>query len=370
MVLDRQREFRRFTLQGLAALAALSLTACAAPEAEFEPDVPNLAQIEQGVLGRVNSATSFIVFSQNMKQLKQSRWRDMIRCMGDTACNGAGGVPDIFLLSETSDVMAQQIIDQLKAPVSAGGLGIAGWGKYAVDNWRTSSDHWMSNVIIYNADRFTRTDMKAIEFETGDGTAGSCAKSGTYLPFLKLRDDLRQSAGYSNVHVSLVVRHDDHFGTTKITCPNPVANSEFCTWNNSKIINANMYSATIQIMAGDWNYHAKYCTYDGVAYPGWKYAYECTTKGLACTASGGNLGFSDPRLNKNPAVYDTSSPIDYIHYKGAYSVSIPSTPRNSTPGVIGKHFYCTGHDAYGGSPDDTMWTDHDGLMVKFTYSAN
>lgn len=357
--------------QGAMILAVAALMACNVPVegVELTETGEDVTEVEQGVLGRVKNPNSFILFTQNMKQLKMARWRHMVKCLGDPACNGAGGVPDVILLTEVSEGMADRIIDQLKAPVSSGGLGISGWGKYAVNNWRSTSGHWMSNAIIFNSNRFDVADRKAVEFETGQGTQGSCGKNGTFLPFLKLKDRVREDAGHSNIHVALVVRHDDHFGNgIKVTCPNPVSRTEFCTWNNSQIIDNNMFSATIQVMAGDWNYQGKYCEYRGEAYPGWKYAYECTTKGLACSSSRGNLGYIDFRLRHNPAVYNHSSPIDYLHYKGAAGATAPTTRRNNKPGVVGQHFYCNGHGPYTGPENDTTaWTDHPGLISKFTY---
>ena len=139
---------------------------------------------------------------------------------------------------------------------------------------------------------------------------GAGALQGYQWPMVQLLDDARARAGYTNNLVSLAIRHDDHFGTYKFTCPasNLPADAEFCNWKNSKIINDNMYPGSIKIMAGDWNYKAKACEHDGVVDTSWKYAYRCTTWHIGgCTSTEGNLGFTDPRSRQNPNVYDTSS---------------------------------------------------------------
>ncbi len=347
----------------LLALGAVSLllTGCMEPEA-LEPEA--LGETQQA-LGRNTSVTHVIVVSQNTKMLMLGGWKNFVRCLADPACNGAGAVPDILLLQETSDQMArEQILPQLKLPVSSGGTGITNWAVYAVDGWNSTSGHWHSNAIIYNYDRFTSLGRKSVEFYTGGGssTVSPCGLNGYRWPFVQLRDDARANAGYANNLVSLAVRHDDHFGTYKFTCPaaNLPSDAEFCTWRNSKLINDHMYPGDLKIMAGDWNYKAKYCEHDGVPDPSWKYAYKCTTWHIdGCTASGGNLGFTDPRSRQNPSVYDTASPVDYMHHKHASSTFLPTTAGNPTPGVLNKEFY--------GTADTQKWSDHLGLLMRFNY---
>jgi hypothetical protein len=310
-------------------------------------------------LGKNTSLTNIIVASQNTKKLMLS-WPYFVKCLADPACNGAGAVPDIILLQETSDDMARNhILPQLKLPVSSGGTGITTWAVYAVDGYNSYSGHWHSNAIIYNYERFTSYGRKAVNYYTGNGT--SCAFEGYQLPYLQLLDEARARAGYTNNHVSLAVRHDDHFGGNdqiKLTCAswNVPQGTQFCNWKNSKLINDTMYPGAIKIMAGDWNYRAKTCEYNGVTDTSWKYAYQCTTWHIGgCTATEGNLGFTDPRSRQNPNVYDSSSPLDYMHHKGASSTFLPTTAGNTTPGLLRKNFY--GVD----------WSDHNGLLMQFSY---
>ncbi len=346
---------RKWTLALGAVL--LSLMGCSAQE-ELESE--QLGETQQA-LGKNTSLTNIIVASQNTKKLMLPGWKNFVRCLADANCNGAGAVPDIILLQETSDQMARDyILPQLKLPVSSGGTGITTWAVYAVDGWNSTSGHWHSNAIIYNYERFTSYGRKAIDFYTGDGTY--CAFQGYQWPYVQLLDDARARAGYTNNHVSLVVRHDDHFGTYKYTCPasNLPSNAVFCNWRNSKIINDNMYPGAIKIMAGDWNYKAKTCEYNGVTDTSWKYAYQCTTWHISgCTSTEGNLGFTDPRSRQNPNVYDLSSPVDYMHHKGASSTFLPTTAGNPTPGVLNKTFY--------GTADTQAWSDHNGLLMRFSY---
>jgi hypothetical protein len=317
----------------------------------------------QQALGKNTSLTNIIVVSQNTKKLKLDGWPNFVRCLADANCNGAGAVPDIILLQETSDEMARiKIIPQLQKPVSSGGTGITTWAVYAVDGYNSISGHWHSNVIIYNYERFTSYGRKAIDYYTGDGSF--CAYQGYKLPFVQLLDDARARAGYTNNHVSLAVRHDDHFGANdqnKTTCAAwNVQGLQFCNWKNSVLINNHMYPGAIKIMAGDWNYRAKTCEYNGVTDTSWKYAYQCTTWHInGCTAPEGNLGFTDPRSRQDPTVYDSYSPLDYMHHKGASSTFLPTTAGNPVPGVLKKEFY--------GSATWQAWSDHNGLIMRFNY---
>jgi hypothetical protein len=145
---------------------------------------PETGSLEYGVtqqgLGRSPNNDRVIVLTQNMLQLKANNvdlpgnWKNFVRCLNDPACNGAGYLPDIMMLTETSASMAQQIRDEIVAQ-----SGVTGWGIYAIDNWRSSSGDWMSNAILYNANRFTRTAAKGIQFKKGDGT--SCGLTNSEL---------------------------------------------------------------------------------------------------------------------------------------------------------------------------------------------
>jgi hypothetical protein len=348
---------------GLWMLGAVSLWLAGCGDTEALQPEP-LGETQQA-LGRNTSVTNVIVVSQNTKMLMLGGWPNFVKCLADPACNGAGAVPDIILLQETSDQMArEQILPRLKLPVSSGGTGITSWALYAVDGWNDVSRHWHSNAIIYNYDRFTSTGRKAVGYYTGSGSTNDqpCAIRNYALPYIQLRDEARARAGYTHHTVSVAVRHDDHFGYYKFTCPasNLPADAEFCTWRNSKLINDTMYPGSLKIMAGDWNYKAKTCEYNGVTDSSWKYAYQCTTWHIdGCTASGGNLGFTDPRSRQNPAVYDASSPVDYMHHKYASSTFLPTTPGNPTPAVLNKTFY--------GIADSQAWSDHNGLLMRFSY---
>jgi hypothetical protein len=332
--------------------------------------------IAAGELKRNNDITTVVVWSQNIK-MGVLKWRNIVRCMGDRACNSLGAIPDVVLLQEASCDNVKEIKDQMSKARDKGGLGVGNWGHYCVENPNSGgiTGHWMSNGMIYRSDRFaleSNADARKLEIFTGD--SNSCSKRGRVIPMIKLLDKPRAAAGLLERRVTLVTRHDDPFGGgEKNTCPAANSPTTFCNWQNSKLIDEAVrdIGGGVRIMSGDWNYAAKYCKYDGVESKGFKYAYGCTTNGVR-TACGtkGNLGWRDPILSNNPAAYDDRKVIDFMHIKDAHDVTLNKTPRNSTDGVIGKHFFCEGHGPYsdGGVADHpNLMSDHHALLMRVHY---
>jgi hypothetical protein len=358
-------------------LAMLALTmiasGCAVDGLDDETDDEEVASeadaLATGSLRRNTDVESVVVWSQNVRK-RMENWKNVVRCMGDKACNGLGAVPDIILLEEAGCADTEAIRKQLGKKVAQGGLGITGWKKYCVDNYRQSSGHWLSNGIVFRSDRFELALATAEPFLTGNGA--SCTDQGMKLPIVKLFDRKRANAkeGYLEKHVTLAVRHDDHFGGDegKDTCETRDDDTKFCTWKNSKIIDRTMRSigGGLHIMAGDWNYAAKYCKDDdGVATTSFKHAYRCSTKGLADECDGGktpNLGWRDPILEADPKAYDDKKVIDFIHAKDTRGFVLNRTDKNAEPGVIDKCFYCTTKGA-----DPQRMTDHDGRLMRIRY---
>jgi hypothetical protein len=149
----------------------------------------------------------------------------------------------------------------------------------------------------------------------------------------------------------------------------------FCAWRTAKIIDAEIrdIGGGLLVMAGDWNYAAKYCEYEGRPADRWKYAYACTTRGIWDPCDDGrtpNLGWRDPLLEDDPAVYDRSKSIDFVHVKDAGAVVLNRTARNDRPGVVGTHFYCAGHGPYGGpdgADESQLMTDHAARLLRVHY---
>jgi len=316
-----------------------------------------------------------VVWSQNIRMRKE-RWQNIVRCMGDGACNGMGALPDLVLLQEAScdDTMAIETL--MAAPREEGGLGIDGWDHDCVENYGDFSGHWMSNGIIWRGDRFALEEpgnARKVPFYSGDGSG--CSLQGKKWPLIKLLDLPRQADGRLAQRVSIAVRHDDQFGAAgKNTCDAANAPTVFCDWTNSKVLDAAMndIGGGLQIMAGDWNYAASYCTYDGVESTGFKHDYACTTAGLTPACDGGdtpNLGWTDPMLAADPTVYDQMKSIDFIHGKDLDGPSaLPVTERNDRPGIVGAHFYCQGHGPYDGGADESeRMTDHHGRLARLHY---
>jgi hypothetical protein len=356
-----------------AAAAALGMVGCLSSDATDHGDEPLTA----GAIGRNTDITTVVVWSQNMRQ-GLDHWQYIVRCMGDPACNSLGAIPDIVLLQEAScdNVAALQL--QMDSSRSAGGLGITGWKHYCVENPNSGgvTGHWLSNGIIYRKDRFqleSDANALALGFYTGDGI--TCSKAGRELPVIKLLDLPRRAAGLAETHITLAVRHDDHFGDGgKHTCDDPASTTRFCDWPNSKLIDAaiDQLGGGLDIMAGDWNYAAKHCEFNGAASNSWKHDYACTTKGLTPTCDNGstpNLGWRDPILESDPTVYDAMTSIDFIHVMDAGSaVVLNHTARNSTPGIVGACFYCDTVSAY--TADEShpnRMTDHSARFMRLHY---
>jgi hypothetical protein len=346
------------------------------------PDDPGASAADAappaGPLERNGDIDTVVVWSQNIR-MRMENWQNIVRCMGDRACNGMDAVPDLVLLQEASCDDTAAIEELMAAPREEGGLGISGWKHFCVENFSDFSGHWMSNGIIWRSDRFAienEGDAQRIAFYSGDGS--QCSLQGKKWPLLKLLDLPRLAAGKLEQRVTVAVRHDDQFGAAgKNTCDADNAPTVFCNWKNSKIIEAAAAAlgGGLKIMAGDWNYAASYCTYDGVMSTGFKHDYACTTKGLTPVCDGGatpNLGWRDALLEANPAVYDDWSAIDFIHGKDLGRPAVLSvTARNDRPGVIGAHFYCQGHGPYSGpgeaGDESQRMTDHGGRLARFHY---
>ncbi len=328
-----------------------------------------------GPLGRNDDPTTVVVFSQNIR-MRQDNWRNIVRCLGDRACNGMGAVPDIMLFQEASCEDVRGIRSLLWKPRAEGGLDIEGWEHLCFDNPRSGgvTGHWLSNAILFRSDRFEVDESRRVEFQTGDGR--SCDLRGRILPVVKLLDRPRAAAGLAERRVTVAVRHDDHFGDgIKNTCDSPDAPTVFCAWRNSKIIDETVreMGGGLLVMAGDWNYAAKYCEYEGAPADRWKYAYACTTRGIWDPCDDGrtpNLGWRDPLLEADPTVYDRSKAIDFVHVKDAGAVVLNRTARNDRPGVVGAHFYCAGHGPYSGpegADESQKMTDHAGRLLRVHY---
>jgi hypothetical protein len=346
--------------------AAAGSTAADGSVADAGPPAP---------LERNDDIDTVVVWSQNIRMRKE-RWQNIVRCMGDAACNGMGAVPDLVLLQEASCDDTSAIQALLAAPREEGGLAIEGWKHFCVENYNDTSHHWMSNGIIWRSDRFALEEAgnaRKIPFYSGDGT--TCSLQGKKWPLIKLLDLPRQADDRLAQRVTVAVRHDDQFGTGgKNTCDAADAPTVFCDWANSKILDdaVNAIGGGLQIMAGDWNYSASYCTYGGVESTGFKHDYACTTAGLTPVCDGGdtpNLGWTDPLLAADPTVYDQMRSIDFIHGKDLDGPSaLPVTERNDRPGIIGAHFYCEGHGPYDGGADESQrMTDHHGRLARLHY---
>lgn len=353
-----------FSLLGVTVLGACAVDGSDDGEDGDEEVASEADALAAGGMRRNADIDSVVVWSQNIRMRKED-WKQIVRCMGDKACNGLGAVPDVILLEEAGCTDTEAIRLQLKKPIAEGGLGITGWKKFCVENYSNFSGHWMSNGIIYRSDRFELKDSRKVPFQTGNGT--SCSFEGKELPIVKLFDRKRKEAGKLETHATFAVRHDDHFGANKDVCANKDDDTKFCSWRNSKIIDKNVreMGGGLFVEAGDWNYAAKYCKDDaGKVDRSWKYAYKCTTKGLTETCDGGktqNLGWRDPRLEADPKVYDDAKSIDFIHAKDTHGFVLNQTAKNKEPGVIDKCFYCKP-----GSIADRM-TDHDGRLMRIRY---
>lgn len=322
-------------------------------------------------LARNDSIETVLVWSQNIRMRKE-RWQNAVRCMADRACNGLGALPDVILLQEASCADTAAIAELLAASLAGGGAGVAGWDTHCVENFSEFSAHWMSNGIVYRSDRFQLDDAVELPFESGDGSA--CALQGKTWPVVKLLDLDRAAADKLERRVTFAVRHDDHFGAAgKNTCDAPDAPTVFCTWDNSKRIDDAVAAigGGLLVMAGDWNYAARRCSYDGVVTTTFKHDYACSTKGLAVTCDGGataNLGWRDPILEADPAAYDTWKSIDFMHARDTGGFVLNQTERNARAGVVGQHFYCEGHGPYDGGEDESArMSDHGGRFASFHY---
>lgn len=365
--------FFRCFLLAAAVSSFVSLAGCASDtETADDDEVASEADaLAAGSLHRNRDAETVIVWSQNIRK-RMERWENVVRCMGDKECNGLGAVPDVILLQEAGCEDTEAVRRRLGKRVAEGGLGITGWKKHCVENFSPTSGHWMSNGIVYRSDRFVLRDAIDVPIQTGNGD--SCSFQGKKIPVVKLFDRARAAGGFAETHVTLAVRHDDHFGNGKDTCDTRDDTTHFCTWKNSKIIDRAIDSVGggLLVMAGDWNYAAKFCREGNKEFPGFKHAYRCTTKGLSDTCDGGetkNLGWRDPLLENDAAVYDTASNIDFVHAKDTRGFVLNRTAKNAKPGVVKKCFYCTktdGDDTDDGH-DPARMSDHDARLVRIRY---
>lgn len=327
-------------------------------------------------LGRNDDHTTLVVWSQNIR-MGLENWRNMVRCMGDRECNSLGAVPDVMLFQEASCDNVREIRSLLWRSRAEGGLDIEGWEHLCFDNPGSGgvTGHWLSNAILFRSDRFELDESRRLEVYTGGGA--SCGLNGRVVPVVKLLDRPRAEAGLAERRATFAVRHDDHFGpdAERNTCDHPDAPNVFCTWRNSKLIDravADMGGGVL-VMAGDWNYAAKHCELDGRVSEAWKHDYACSTNGLWETCDGGatpNLGWRDPLLEDDPAVYDARSVIDFFHAKDTGGFVLNRTARNDRPGIVGAHFYCAGHGPYAGpagDPEPERMSDHSARFVRVHY---
>ncbi len=347
----------------LAAACLPLVVACSGGEGEDAGD--ETTESLSASLPQNKDIDSVVVWSQNIK-MGLDRVRDIVRCMGDSACNGLKAVPDIILLQEASCDNVKQIESLLKRPAANGGVGVAGWGRICVENPGSGgvTGHWLSNAILYRSDRFrveSASNVRALPSMSFKN--GACTKAGIEIPVARLLDIPRAKAGRSAHRVVLGVRHDDNFAEgMKTTCDNqPGGDDHFCSLQNSRLIDAAMndLDAGLKIMAGDWNYAAKACSGNQSPTTHFRRDYACTTRQAAADCSKTNLGWNDPILAANPAAYDTSTSIDFIHVKSGGRVDLNKTAKNARPGVVDKHFYNAG--------EATAMSDHDGRLMRIFY---
>lgn len=380
-------------------LLICALAACTTdPELELEPalDEHDAAAI---VIQYNDNPDFLIVYNQNLGQLGNGTdgstpstqqpgfyWKNVVRCVTDTACNGFGLIPDVFVLQEISREQCEAFDNYLEAQLSGGANT---WDWFGVDNWRDTSNHWMSSCTLHRRARFSQRQTKTIVQVTGNGD--TCTDQGTRTGNLAMEDRRRVEAGLSTLWVSIANRHEDHFGTAKDTCDNATFQADnthvaswdpttnFCLYQNTRRLGEEMIPTTLMISAGDYNYEPKHCAPS--ATPAGRpndYArchYKAITSGLGdcagATFTWPNLGWTDVVGSLAPAQYtDNKADIDQIHTKWSAGAQLmPATARNYVAGRIGKGFYSTAADAYHPTANDkagTM-TDHDGLLVKIRY---
>ncbi|HYO96660.1 MAG TPA: hypothetical protein VER33_19245, partial [Polyangiaceae bacterium] len=390
----------------------LSLPGCgAAPEGELEE-----VASDGEALTLNNDPEQLIVYSQNLAQfgtrgvasstqVATFHWQNVVRCIKDPTCNGFDAVPDLFILQEISAAQCEQFDNYLEQQLSNGANT---WDYQPMENYRAESWHWMSGCILHRRARFESSSRqhKAIRQKNGDGS--SCTETkATYMGNLALKDLARVNAGYTTRQwVSIANRHDDHFGQAKDTCDNSTFKADgvhvdewdpdtsFCVYQNSKVLKEQMATASLLIMAGDYNYEPKHCAAhqlpsrarrNGDPWPNDYYRchYKAITAGLGncagATFEWPNLGWVDVIGSLSPASYnDHKWDIDYIHTMySAGATLMPPTLKNYSPGRIAKGFYTVlptpyvGEDAY--YPKDSYlfpserMSDHDGLLVKIRY---
>lgn len=335
----------------------------------------NVAQFGNGVDGATPPA-----------QVAGMHWKNIVRCIKDSTCNGFNVLPDVFVLQEISRAECESFDNYLEAQLSGGANT---WDWSSQENHRSTSNHWMSGCTLFRRARLEKQVTQSIVQVTGNGD--TCTDQGTRMNSVALEDTRRVAAGSPTTWVTIANRHDDHFGEAKDTCDNAVFGADgvhvsswdpttnFCVYQNTRRLSSDMHPTGLQIMAGDFNYEAKHCS--NTATPAgrpndyFRCHYKAITAGLGDCAGATfrwpNLGWTDVVGALLPSAYtDNKWDIDYVFTRySAGAILMPATARNYVPGRIAKGFYTPAGDAY--HPTEAQKTenmsDHDGLLVKIRY---
>lgn len=309
-------------------------------------------------------------------------WKDLPRCLADATCNGFNVVPDVLNLQEVSGTQCEAMDNELERVLNS---GTNAWDYVYLNDYRTSSGHWMSNCILYRRARFDSAtrQIKYIAQQTGNG-AGCATTDSTRMLNFAAPDLVRKNAGLTG-WLSLVDRHEDHFGPdipgSYDTCDDSTFQADgyhvqdwdttqFCVYPNTRSAEAEMAVASLMIQAGDFNYNGKKC--NGNSY--YRCHYKAMVTGLGdCagyTFTWPNLGWYDPVAALDTNVFtDSKSDIDGILVKNHTGAALmPPTTRNYTKARIAKGFYSTATDAYWPAEGEVnRISDHDGLFVRLEY---
>ncbi len=309
-------------------------------------------------------------------------WKDLPKCLADANCNGFNVVPDVLNLQELSSTQCEAMDNELERVLNG---GTNAWDYVALNDYRNSSGHWMSNCILYRRARFDSASrqVKYIAQQTGNGA--SCTTSdGTRMLNFAAPDLVRKNAGLTG-WLSLVDRHEDHFGPdipgTYDTCDDSTFQADgyhvqtwdttqFCVYPNTRSAESAMAVANLMVQAGDFNYNGNKCNgknYDRCHYKAMVAGHgECA----GATFTWPNLGWYDPVAALDTTVFsDGKSDIDGILVKNHTGAALmPSTTRNYTKARLAKAFYSTATDAYSPAATEVnRISDHDGLFVRLDY---
>jgi hypothetical protein len=352
------------------------LVACASPAGD------EVAEGESELTGVAfnDDSTGVVIWSQNLAQFGHPHsvgvpiagyhWKNIIRCATDPSCNGFGVVPDVFAFQEASREMCEVLDNELERQLNG---GAEAWDWHAVDNWTSSSAHWLSGCILYRRARFdsaSRVVKNIPTYETNPPAACRIGRRPT--PSLKLKDTK------SGKWLSLASFHEDHFAGPQDTCDDTTfkedgsvlaydSATKFCNYLNMKKLGAELPSADVQVLVGDANYTPFNCGGKNYARCHWK----AIVAGQGTCGPNPNLGWTDPFFAKDPALVKGAGAIDWVLHKRGHVELMPATARNYKDGMPGKCFYCTGNvTAYGSGAsgvDPERISDHTAKLVKVFY---